>query len=223
MEQPHSAAKGTGSVGAPEPEPLAQGRARAGIWEGAAFLQAPAAPSFCPYFGYCLSSTFLGISAWVEDAITTCEPAATWAQQGWEGRRGEVKGITILLPARESTAGLLHWPCEAETRGEQVLHASAEASQDHLHSWQMCWVLPPPPFPGRCQVVLGLQPALTRKEGIVQEDGPLSGFYQSFIAALGLAIVNASPWPMWDHVPYQCVRYGVSASQDPGFPSSGQR
>lgn len=98
---------------------------------------------------------------------------------GVGGQRGEVKGVTILLPARESRAGLLHWACEAETRGEQVLHAGAEASHDHLHSWQMCWVLPAPPFPGRCQVVLGLQPALTRKEGIVQEDGPLSGLYCS--------------------------------------------
>lgn len=180
MEQPHSAAKGTGSVGAPEPEPLAQGRARAGTRGGAAFFQAPAAPAFCPCFGYCLSPPLLGIVAWVEDAVTPCEPAATWARGELEGGWGEVEGVIILHPARESTAGLLHWACEAETRGEQVLHASAEASRDHLHSWQMCWVLPAPPFLGCCQVVLGWQPDLTMKEALCKR----MGLYRGFIRAL---------------------------------------
>lgn len=85
----------------------------------------------------------------------------------------------MLHPARESTAGLLHGARAADSRGDQVLHARAEASPDHLHSWQMCWVLPAPPFPGRCQVVLGWWPALTMKEGVVQEDGALSGLYCS--------------------------------------------
>lgn len=89
----------------------------------------------------------------------------------------------------------------------------------HPHSWQMCWVLPAPPFPGCCQVELGWCPALTMKEGLVQGDGALLGLYQCFISEL---CSGASPWLLWNPVPHQCVRYGVSAPQDPG-PCSGQR
>lgn len=69
----------------------------------------------------------------------------------------------------------------------------------------------------------GVAARLNHEGSVVQEDGALSGLYQGFIAALGSAIVNASPRPVWDPVLHQCVRYGVSAPQDPGFPGSGQR
>lgn len=72
----------------------------------------------------------------------------------------------------------------------------------HPHSWQMCWVLPAPPFPGCCQVELGWCPALTIKEGLVQGDGALLGLYQCFISEL---CSGASPWLLWNPVPRQCV------------------
>lgn len=180
MEQPHSAAKGTGTVGAPEPvnpSPRVEPGQRSGEVLPSSRLQQLL--PFVLILGIVCPHHCLGfLPGWRMLSHPVNLLPLGHGEGGQEGRRGEGRGVTVLLSGRESTAGLLHWACEAETRGEQVLHASAEESQDHLHSRQMCWVLPAPPFPGRVQVALGWQPALTIKEGIVQEDGPLSELYQ---------------------------------------------
>lgn len=214
MEQPHGAAKGTGSVGAPEPEPLARGRARAGIWGGAALLQAPAAPAFSPYFGYCLFSSLLGISAWVEDAITPCEPTAIWAR--WDGRveRAKSRGSQSSTQPGNPQLGC----CTG--CGERFLHASAEASQGSPSLLADVLGAACTSLPRMLSSGAGVVPGLDHKgRPCARGWGFIGALSVLYLRVVLRCITLASMEPRATPV---CVRYGVSAPQDPG-PCSGQR
>lgn len=202
-----------------EPEPPSWGWARAGTWGGTAFLPAPPAPAFWPCFGSSLSPPSLGIASWVEGAVAAawapCEPAATraWgprqspqpsplAREGPRGGRGEVEvsqsstqpGNLLPVCGGDTTsslgaARLLHWALPSRATGG----ACGDPGSPSL-AGRPSWVLACTSLPGALASGAGAAASL-------DPAGRHCAREQGFIAALGLAIANASPRLMRDPVP----------------------